>query len=119
MGKEVRLIKVDGGANNNKFYNMKENGDGTFTATYGRVGAAKPQTDTKPMSKWDATYREKTSAKKVTSIRQNSLSQKKLSPMPMHLLEPRRRQSTRIFFRTVQLPLCRWFAIFKVGQRDR
>jgi poly [ADP-ribose] polymerase 2/3/4 len=64
MGKEVRLIKVDGDANNNKFYNMKENGDGTFTATYGRVGAAKPQTDTKPMSKWDAVYREKTSIKK-------------------------------------------------------
>jgi len=64
MGKEVRLIKVDGDANNNKYYNMVENGDGTFTATYGRVGAAKPQTDTKPMSKWDATYREKTSIKK-------------------------------------------------------
>jgi len=58
MAKEVRLIMITE-ANNNKFYNMKENGNGTFTAEYGRVGA-NAQTTTKSMSQWDKVYREKT-----------------------------------------------------------
>lgn len=57
MGKEVRLIMITA-ENNNKFYNMKENGNGTFTAEYGRVGA-NPQSTTKSMSQWDKVYREK------------------------------------------------------------
>ena len=35
---DVKLLKVDSSANNNKFYNMHDNNDGTFTVTYGRVG---------------------------------------------------------------------------------
>lgn len=58
MGKEVRLIMITA-ENNNKFYNMKENSNGTFTAEYGRVGA-NPQSTTKSMSQWDKVYREKT-----------------------------------------------------------
>ena len=58
MGKTVKLILVSA-ENNNKFYDMAENSDGTFTATYGRVEKTK-QTTTYPMSKWDSTYRSKT-----------------------------------------------------------
>jgi predicted DNA-binding WGR domain protein len=32
------LIKVEAGANNNKYYEMIDNEDGTFTAKWGRVG---------------------------------------------------------------------------------
>lgn len=35
---DVKLIMVTEN-NNNKFYNMHNNGNGTFTAHYGRIGA--------------------------------------------------------------------------------
>ena len=57
--KSIKLILISGEVNSNKFYNMKENGNGTFTAEYGRVGA-NAQTTTKSMSQWDKVYREKT-----------------------------------------------------------
>jgi len=60
----IYLHKVDAAANNNKFYEMTNNGDGTFTVKYGREGAAKPATETYPISKWDSKYYEKTSSKK-------------------------------------------------------
>lgn len=60
----IYLHKVDAGENNNKFYEMKANADGTFTSTYGREGAAKPQQKQYSMSLWESTYREKTSSKK-------------------------------------------------------
>lgn len=44
--------------NNNKYYDMAENTDGTFTVTYGRVGA-KAATVTYPMTQWDAKINEK------------------------------------------------------------
>lgn len=63
MGKAVKLVlvSVDDGKTeqSNKFYDMVENGDGTYTATWGRVGAPKPSSQTKSMSEWDATYRSK------------------------------------------------------------
>ncbi len=62
--KKIYLIKVEPDANNNKYYNMQEVGDGTFKATYGRVGCAKPAVEIYPMSKWDSKYREKLSARK-------------------------------------------------------
>lgn len=58
------LHKVDGDANNNKFYKMQENADGTFTATYGREGASKPATETYPMSLWDKKLNEKLGPRK-------------------------------------------------------
>lgn len=61
--KKVFLIKVEPGANNNKYYNMSELGDGTFKAEYGRVGGHMA-TEIYPMSKWDSKYREKLSARK-------------------------------------------------------
>lgn len=42
----------------NKFYNMLDNGDGTFTVEYGRVGSTKT-TQTYPMKDWDKKIREK------------------------------------------------------------
>src|SRR3972149_6540246 len=58
MGKKVKLIMITP-ENNNKFYNMTENTDGTFTAEWGRVGAT-GQSGTKSMGQWDKVYREKT-----------------------------------------------------------
>ncbi|MAQ95236.1 MAG: ADP-ribose polymerase [Rhodothermaceae bacterium] len=54
----VRLVMVTG-ENNNKVYEMAENGDGTFTARFGRIGA-RLQERTYDASRWDATYRAKT-----------------------------------------------------------
>lgn len=55
---ECYMLLVDGDVNSNKYYHMKENGDGTFTAEYGRVGR-NPQTATYPMSKWNTKHSEK------------------------------------------------------------
>ncbi len=53
----AKLIMVTAN-NNNKFYEMHENKDGTFTATYGRVGSSGTAANY-PMSKWDSKYNEK------------------------------------------------------------
>lgn len=54
----AKLIMVTA-LNNNKFYIMQSNADNTtFTATYGRVGAA-GATAAYPMSKWNQKYNEK------------------------------------------------------------
>lgn len=57
MGRKIFLIMVTGD-NNNKYYNMIDNEDGTWTATYGRVDKTKV-TKTYSMHNWDAKYREK------------------------------------------------------------
>jgi poly [ADP-ribose] polymerase len=57
MGKIVKLINVSA-QNNNKFYDMKENDDGTWTASYGRVGYS-GAVEQYPMSNWDKKYKEK------------------------------------------------------------
>ncbi len=54
----VRLVMVTSD-NNNKVYEMAENGDGTFTARFGRIGA-RLQERVYPASRWDTTYRAKT-----------------------------------------------------------
>lgn len=54
---DVKLIMVTE-KNNNKFYNMHDNDDGTFTVTWGRVGTAGKPT-TYPISKWNSTYKSK------------------------------------------------------------
>lgn len=63
MGKKVKLVYVsveDGKTEqSNKFYDMEENGDGTYTATWGRYGAPNPSTQTKSMSEWQKTYNSK------------------------------------------------------------
>ena len=60
----IYLFKADPVENNNKFYQMRANGDGNWTATYGREGATKPQTEIYPMSKWQSKYNEKLGPKK-------------------------------------------------------
>lgn len=49
----------DGVTQSNKFYNMTDNGDGTFTVEYGRVGSSSTKKKY-PMSKWNSTYNSKT-----------------------------------------------------------
>lgn len=52
------LVMVTASANNNKFYKQIPNGDGTWTAEYGRVGSS-AQKRTYSMSQWDKKYKEK------------------------------------------------------------
>lgn len=54
---DVKLLMVTAD-NNNKFYNMHDNNNGTFTATWGRYGTAGKDT-VYPISKWDSTIRSK------------------------------------------------------------
>ncbi len=61
--KKIYLIKVEPGANNNKFYNLFEQADGTFRAEYGRVGGH-TAVEIYPMSMWDKKYKEKLSTRK-------------------------------------------------------
>lgn len=49
----IRLIKVEADENNNKFYHMEDNGNGTFKANWGRVGA-KGQFKDFLMSDWNS-----------------------------------------------------------------
>lgn len=58
MSKTVKLIMITAD-NNNKYYNMSDNGNDTFTAEYGRIGS-KAQRRTYPISKWDSVYKSKT-----------------------------------------------------------
>ena len=57
VGKVVKLIMVTP-QNNNKFYDMTDNEDGTFGVHYGRVGQTGTN-KTYPMDKWDSLYRAK------------------------------------------------------------
>lgn len=53
----AKLIMVTG-ANNNKYYEMQENSDGTFTVNYGRVGGRATKA-TYSISQWNKKYNEK------------------------------------------------------------
>lgn len=55
--KVARLIMITL-ENNNKFYNMSENPDGTFTVKYGRVNKTE-QTESYPISAWEKKHKEK------------------------------------------------------------
>lgn len=61
--KYAYLIKVDADANNNKFYEMIEQDNGTFIAFNGRVDVTRVEQKPKPMSEWDSTYRKKLKGK--------------------------------------------------------
>jgi poly [ADP-ribose] polymerase len=52
------FIKVEPGENNNKFYEMKDNNDGTFTAYWGRVGSS-PQKKVYAISQWNSVSNQK------------------------------------------------------------
>lgn len=62
----VYLECTSGG--HNKFYEMTGNGDGTFSARYGTIGAPGTVT-TYPMSKWNAKLREKLRKGYVEKVR--------------------------------------------------
>lgn len=69
----VYLFMANPDANNNKYYQMKDNGNDTFTVEYGREGA-KPQTRTYNLSNWDKKYDEKIKKgyKDITHLKQVS-----------------------------------------------
>ena len=52
------LVKVEPGANNNKYYRMIPNGS-VFDVQYGRIGTSGYQTTSYPMSKWESTLKSK------------------------------------------------------------
>jgi poly [ADP-ribose] polymerase len=54
---DVHLVMVTT-INNNKFYDMKDNDDGTFTATWGRIGATSDN-QTYPIKQWNSKFKEK------------------------------------------------------------
>lgn len=60
--KVVKLVCVTAD-NNNKYYNMFEQADGTFIAQYGRIKGTEV-THTYPMSNWNKVYKNKTNPKK-------------------------------------------------------
>lgn len=70
MARQVELIKVDGNENNNKYYRMTENDNGTWTAKWGRVGASENVMEY-PMDQWQKKYNEKIKKgyKDITSIK--------------------------------------------------
>lgn len=55
--RKIKLIMVTA-ENNNKYYDMEENDDGTFTVLYGRVGATQQKRSYKILE-WENKYREK------------------------------------------------------------
>lgn len=67
--RQVELVYVSSN-NNNKYYKMFENADGTWTAKYGRVGYAE-QVMTYQRGQWDKKYKEKLRKgyKDITSFR--------------------------------------------------
>lgn len=58
MRDDVKLLFVDSDVNHNKFYNMHDNGNGTFTAHWGRVGS-EGQSRVYSSWEWDKKYEEK------------------------------------------------------------
>lgn len=69
MGRRLELVCVTSD-NNNKFYSMQENTDGTWTAKWGRVGVTE-NTKIYPMSQWEKKHSEKIKKgyKDITSLR--------------------------------------------------
>ncbi len=55
--RNIKLIKVEADANNNKYYNMSDDGS-SITTTWGRVGGHESTTKY-PSYKWDSIYRSK------------------------------------------------------------
>ena len=58
MGRLIKLVCVTA-ENNNKYYFMQDNDNGTFTVKYGRVKGTE-NTISYPIREWDKTYRAKT-----------------------------------------------------------
>lgn len=57
--KYAYLIMVEAGSNNNKFYEMIDNGNGTFTAFNGRVDVSRVQQKPVSIHDWDKTLKSK------------------------------------------------------------
>ena len=70
--------------NNNKYYSMYPNADGTFTAKYGRVGGGE-QSKTYPMSKWESLKASKIKKgyKEVTNLMTDVIEDSKVEDTPV------------------------------------
>src|SRR5210317_207230 len=68
MKSPIYLINVSG--NHYKFYDMHDNGNGTFNVVYGRIGSTRTE-HTYPISKWNNIYRQKTGRKGYTDVSSN------------------------------------------------
>ena len=75
---------VDSSDNHNKYYEMIPNGDNTFTAKYGRIGAGE-QRKIYPMSKWDSTYKSKIKKgyQDITNLKQDIIEDSKVEDTPV------------------------------------
>ena len=71
---QVYLVMVTD-QNNNKYYNMEDNGNGTFTVKYGRVGGRETE-KTYAISDWNKVYNSKVKKgyKDVTELRKKQAS---------------------------------------------
>lgn len=74
------LMDIDSDKNCNKFYEMKDTGNGFFLVTYGRVGASGVSRQY-PLHAWDRKYREKIRKGYVdrTELRQQNLENKQIA----------------------------------------
>ncbi|RRA99742.1 ADP-ribose polymerase [Larkinella rosea] len=91
----VKLIMVTA-ENNNKYYEMREQPDDTFTVHYGRVGGSKSVT-TYPMAQWERKIREKVAkgyldqthlyAEKTATADPNTISDAEVRGLMSRLME--------------------------------
>lgn len=63
-GLKVAILVCVSGDNNNKYFNMYEQGDGTYMVIRGRVDVTEIIEGPYPMSKWDVHYKDKTKENK-------------------------------------------------------
>jgi len=63
-GLKVAILVCVSDDNNNKYFNMYEQGDGTYMVIRGRVDVTEIIEGPYPMSKWDVHYKDKTKANK-------------------------------------------------------
>lgn len=71
MRKSIKLINQQG--NHNKYYEMNDNGNSTWTATYGRIGRSSVS-HIYNMSEWAKKYSEKLLRKGYTDISASSVN---------------------------------------------
>lgn len=98
-------------ANNNKFYNMTDNNDGTFTVIWGRIGTDGTKT-TYPISKWETTKRSKLAKgyvdvshlhKKATNDSYKPVSDKEIQNLIDNLMRKSRQYTGQYYDSNIQI----------------
>ena len=97
--------------NNNKFYNMVDNGNGTFTVTWGRIGTDGSTTDY-PISLWESKKRSKLAKgyvdvshlhKKSTNDTYKPVSDKEIQSLIDDLMAKSRQYTSRYYDSNIQI----------------